>query len=525
MKFEAYFSFKAILRDLIRWRVKGRDVGDVLPPRKMWIRAGAKKRKGVSPEGVRRQAIWRTVRRVCGEAGTSRPEGVRWVENLMKLVEEVRASVFSGTVAFEPPKRFRIPKGLENGVMQFREVASFERLADRVVLSRMMAYVRDRLESELTENCYSFRKDSSISHQLAIERLQDFRAIFPVGTLFVAECDIKKFFDNIPHETVRRRWQEAGFDVDAGKVLEAYLAVYAAEAEGQSCTSAVDERRGLPQGGAFSTVLANLVLAEADDAVAKVDDGHLFYARYCDDVVFVHPDAAVCRRAMEAYAAALEKLGLPMHPLRSFVYKPADGSPTEYFSLKSKGPFRWREAGKGEAECAPWVSFLGSQVRYDGETRIRKESIEKHIRSLGQETAKAVRELENGMMAEDAHKTSADAAEWFSRFRNRLIAKGVGYVTEKVKNCDMCWAGAFPNVTACADTIMQMRRLDRVREGMLAKVWRRLADVAKGASLRPHRYKGRPFSYFGFLKEARRPTNMAYRRRVWWIRALPYSEL
>jgi hypothetical protein len=150
----------------------------------------------------------------------------------------------------------------------------------------------------------------------------------------------------------------------------------------------------LPQGGSFSTVLANLVLAEADRAVLDVDDGRLFYARYCDDVVFVHPDTAMCRRAMDAYAAALAKLDLPMHEVRPFVYKPADGSPTEYYSIKSKGPFQWCEAEKGQADCATWVSFLGSQVRYDGETRIRKESIEKHIRSLGRETAKAVREIE-----------------------------------------------------------------------------------------------------------------------------------
>ena len=70
--FEEYFSFEAIVGDLIRWRVKGkgtvdengrRDVEKVLPPRRVWSRAGAKERKGVDPEDVRKQAIWRTVRR------------------------------------------------------------------------------------------------------------------------------------------------------------------------------------------------------------------------------------------------------------------------------------------------------------------------------------------------------------------------------------------------------------------------------------------------------------------------------
>ena len=518
-EFEEYFSFEAIVRDLIRWRVKGkghvgekgrRDVEKVLPARKAWSRAGVKARKGVAPEVVRRQAIWRTVRKACGDHAGHVPLTLRWAQNLMRLVDEVREAVFSGKVSFEKPRMIDIAKGREGGVMQYRKVASFDRLSDRVILSRMTAYVRDRLEVVLGTCCYSFRKDSEVSHQLAVKHLQRFRERFPAGSLHVAECDIKKFFDNISHEVVWRRWNAIGFTDAARKVLEAYLDVYAVEEDGT--------RRGLPQGGSFSTVLANLVLSAADRVVEAVDDGRLFYARYCDDVVFVHPDETICRRAMEAYAAALAKLDLPMHEVRPFVYKPADGTPTEYYSIKSKGPFVWREAVKGEVNCAPWVSFLGSQVRFDGETRIRKESIEKHIRSLGRETAEAVRELQNGELAGQPRPV---IREWFGRFRNRLIAKGVGYVTAKVKDCDMCWAGAFPNVTGCAETKMQMRRLDRVREGMLAKV---AAMLPAPHYMTGHRYKGRPFSYFRFLDKAVvRPTNMNPRRVR--KRILPYSEL
>ena len=113
---------------------------------------------------------------------------------------------------------------------------------------------------------------------------------------------------------------------------------------------------------------------------------------------------------------------------------------------------------------------------------------------------------------------------WFARFRNRLITKGVGYVTTKVKDCDMCWAGAFPHVTPCVETKMQMRRLDRVREGMLAKVWNMLMSCGgRGATaLAKRRYKGHPFSYSGFLEKAVRPTNMDRRRPA---AVLPYSEL
>lgn len=71
-------------------------------------------------------------------------------------------------------------------------------------------------------------------------------------------------------------------------------------------------------------------------------------------------------------------------------------------------------------------------------------------------------------------------------------------------------------VTNCADTRMQMRRLDRVREGMLSKVWssfakatedRSVAGGAAGVRAIPGKrtvrhYKGKPFSYYGFLEKA-----------------------
>ena len=66
MAFEEYFSFKAIVGDLIRWRLRGKGLGGVLPPRRDWQRAGLKGRKGIPSEVVRRRAIWRTVMRACG---------------------------------------------------------------------------------------------------------------------------------------------------------------------------------------------------------------------------------------------------------------------------------------------------------------------------------------------------------------------------------------------------------------------------------------------------------------------------
>ena len=168
----------------------------------------------------------------------------------MKLVGEVREAVLSGNVAFEKPRMIKVPKGYKDGVQVLRDVASFDNLADRVILSRVTVYVRDVLEGVLGDCCYSFRRDSARSHQLAIERLQKWREEHAVARdarpyratqMFVAECDIKKFFDNISHDVVRRCWKKVGFDAAAGRALEAYLAVYAAN-------GALGDR-ALPDGG------------------------------------------------------------------------------------------------------------------------------------------------------------------------------------------------------------------------------------------------------------------------------------
>lgn len=508
MAFVDYFSFESILNDLIRRRIRGRDVGGMLPARKAWSRLDVKEREKMSPDRIRRISIWRTVMR-CYRDGSIME--YRWGRRLVEFVTEVQALVQNGTITFDPPRMIEIYKGNVNGRLEYRTVASFERMVDSVVLSCVTAYVRDVLEGVLTEACYSFRKDFHINHQLAVTKLQEWRSAHAHEAMYVAECDIQKFFDNISHTVVRNCWNRIGFDAAASNIFNAYLAVY---------SSSREERRGLPQGGAFSTVLANMVLMSADQAVRGLGYEDLFYARFCDDVIFVHSDEAVCRAAMTAYERELERLKLPIHPVRNFTYKLSSVENTLYYGIKSKGPYRWGEAKYGEENVAPWVSFLGSQIRFDGETRIRKESVKKHIRSLGRETSKAVREVESGKVSiKESYKR-------FARFRNRLITKGVGYVTAKVKDCDMCWVGAFPGVTKCSDTKMQMRCLDRVREGMLAKVWSVLwkeGKIVQRIGIETRRYKGRPFSYYAFLeKETVRPTNMSLLRRK---AAVSYSNL
>ena len=94
-------------------------------------------------------------------------------------------------------------------------------------------------------------------------------------------------------------------------------------------------------------------------------------------------DKEDCAHAIEAYAEVLRSIDLEMHPIMPFEYIPGDDASTKYYSIKSKGPFAWRNADVNEEDVASWISFLGCHIKFNGDTRIRKESIEKHKRSLG----------------------------------------------------------------------------------------------------------------------------------------------
>ncbi len=201
----------------------------------------------------------------------------------------------------------------------------------------------------------------------------------------------------------------------------------------------------------------------------------------------------------------VRELHLPPHPVADFTYG------TDYFEAKSKGPFRWCAAEKGARGCAPWVSFLGNQVRFDGAVRVRKDTVRKHVLKIKEEVGSAIGVWERlgGKLRAGVKK-----ALFYKSLRRRLIAKGVGYLRAgPVPKDGICWAAAFPNLTKNAVCARQMRTLDFVRERALGAVRRVLA-------LKGMRYLGRPSSYYGYLKKVKRPAQG--RRRVM---KLPYSEL
>jgi len=246
---------------------------------------------------------------------------------------------------------------------------------------------------------------------------------------------------------------------------------------------------GIPQGGALSGLLANLVLAAVDE-VAKRDG--VFYGRYCDDMIFVARTKKDCLKALDDAAARLESLNIPIHRVHRRVEYGAG-----YFELKSKGPYCWSNPSKHSFPCVPWVAFLGYAVKYDGTVRIRKESVQGQSVSLLEECEDFVERIQRGSCKSGKRE---EAVAWLFY---RLITKGVGRLRARgAHGFGRCWLSAYRLIGASQDGLRQMRYLDKIRSAAFSSVLRRLGlrigrdfDALKDGE--PTLFFGKPFSYCG----------------------------
>lgn len=542
----------------------------MLPPRRAWRRGNRESRHNLSAEEITINSIMREISAALAEG---RLETETWGKNLLEFHNCLQRMVAQGNFTFEPPMLHLIRKNQGRIATKtdeaekcesYRCLATFAKLNDRVIIGKTAMYLRDAFDPLLLNCCYAFRRDGrAFSFHSAVRQLIEYRIKFKDRTLYVADCDIQKFFDSINHQIVlttyddfvRRFAEHAGngetIDGRARKVLEAYLAVYSFPRNLEDCKDVeiagrrnfverlpenvlselyahediAEMQLGLPQGGALSPLLANLVLDAVDKAVLDGADNNLFYARFCDDTIIIHPQKQKCEEALERYLAAVKKLLLPVHKL---VKSPKYTS--DLFKLKSKGPIAWKPTAPG-FRGSPWVSFLGHQIRYDGEVRIRKETIEKHKERLQSERTFLKRMLKK---AKGKFRAGYEWKDLFDAFELRIIAMGVGKVGHDMESRESrSWLSIFKDMIKAnfRPVEVQMKNLDRTCAKVLAQTRRMLKGACKDGdnaaaqtmeSIEPsmeqkdptdnnHKnsvdrkpFLGAPFSYYGSMHDFHR---------------------
>lgn len=267
------------------------------------------------PFGISKQEVYDAYRQVKankGAAGVDKQSIDEFGENLGDNLYKLWNRMSSGSYFPPPVKRVEIPK--EGGTRPL----GIPTVADRIA----QAVVKNRLEPEL-EKCfhpssYGYRPKKSAVEAVGVARKRCWQYDW------VLDLDISAFFDSIEHQLLLKalhchtdckwillyveRWLTAPVQLPDGTLQE--------------------RKRGTPQGGVISPLLANLFLHYAFDVWISKHYPRVPFERYADDAICHCQTEEQAKQVMAALEERFKHCGLKLHPEKTkVVYCKDDNRP------------------------------------------------------------------------------------------------------------------------------------------------------------------------------------------------------
>ncbi len=263
---------------------------------------------------VTKREVWNAYKRVKAKRGAAGIDGVSieaFDRDLNKNLYRVWNRMASGSYFPPPVKRVEIPKG-DGGTRPLGIPTIADRIAQMVVRLRL----EPQLEPHFHVDSYGYRPRRSAHDALRAVRQRCWRHDW------VLDLDIKGFFDNIDHGllmTAVRRHAVTRWEV---LYIERWLKADVVLPDGTRQA----RKRGTPQGGVISPLLANLFLHYAFDKWMERQHPGVAFARYADDVV-CHCDSFTQARALHAaLRIRLAECRLELHPHKTRMVYCADSN-------------------------------------------------------------------------------------------------------------------------------------------------------------------------------------------------------
>lgn len=262
---------------------------------------------------------FKNVKRNRGAAGLDKVSIDMYQANLEQNLQALMKKLKDRTYKATPLRRHYIPKGEGKfrplGIPNVRD-----RIAQEVIRSR----IEPIFEKIFHNDSYGFRKGKN-AHQ-AVERLLK---LYSQGYKFVVDADITGFFDNINHDIIEELVTEEIADGNIIKIIKEFLNCGVVE-DGKY----VQTRKGTPQGGVISPLLANIVLNKFDWALEE--KGYKF-VRYADDFVILTKTQETAERALDFAREFLAEMGLSLHPDKTNISKFTGGFDFLGFTINHMG--------------------------------------------------------------------------------------------------------------------------------------------------------------------------------------------
>jgi len=407
-KIHEQLFYKKIFVDYSQERNSMPKIYSYFPPRKVWHKFRPKKKLRLKVD-ANFVSLYSAVK-----VGMKSSKSELWVRNLTDLIEYVQSiAIHEAEHKFSEPHV--TPQFKKDN--EYRAISSLSKIEDKVLDSLNAKYLRETLDVTLENSSVAFRgkEKKFLNRDYAIEKIISFRKKNLDTTLYVTECDIRGFYDCIHHTIARNalrkaesilkiRNPEKDIHPTAKRIFNEYLNAYSfsvnikgseeKKLKGKYGKQAIYKwpidsttvgphtlsyfhkspsraKIGIPQGGAHSCFMSNLVLDLADKEVilslASSNDESV-YLRFCDDIILITKSKESAKQAFEAYVNSLVSLKLPYHKETELKVSGVDF----FESSKTKVAFEW------DKKSYPWISFLGYQIDFSGKLRIRPSSINKH---------------------------------------------------------------------------------------------------------------------------------------------------
>lgn len=210
-------------------------------------------------------------------------------KKIMELLQNLRNKEYKP----KPVKRVYIPK--KNGT---KRPLGIPIIKDRIVQQSIVNVLSPKFEDGIFHKC-----SCGYRPNMGIERVMQIILWYVEhGYNHIYDCDIKGFFDNIPHKKLMKTLAKYISDGTVLDMMWKWLKAGYME-EGKF----IDAASGTPQGGVVSPLLSNVYLNELDWELEK--EG-IRFVRYCDDFLLFAKTEEEIRRAGAVAKRVIESLGL-----------------------------------------------------------------------------------------------------------------------------------------------------------------------------------------------------------------------
>lgn len=244
------------------------------------------------------QSAYRKVARNGGAAGVDHLDAKRFAKDLENRLERIGRQLRAGDYCPNAVRRCHIPKP---GSKETRPLG-IPTVRDRVVQTALRHVIEPIFEKEFAESSYGFRPGRGCK-----DALREVDRLLKTGHGHVVDADLRRCFDNIPHEPLMERVKERIADRKVLELIRRFLKQGVME-DGEI---SVPEETGTPQGATLSPLLCNIYLNPLDHLM---EGSGMKMVRYADDLVILCRTEAEAETAKELLEGWLTANGLELHP-------------------------------------------------------------------------------------------------------------------------------------------------------------------------------------------------------------------